>query len=749
MKASKVIIKIIIIMSLLALALGAIVVHSASASNQIPIIVTVPNSLTGTSLMYIFPLPLNSNISPANYYVINQQGYYIYSYLFSQSPPLLVLYSNPIQNTTYYAIYGISVSSSSQYVTTSVFSSYFQFYYINTSIMNVSKASASGGVLSIANGGWFTYTNTAVRYTPNSVLYLYNFLPPLGFSLPSFLVTYSLPPGSLILFHLFGTTSPISVPASYAMPLNKNYLITNNVTIGNMKVVGNQITFSNYATYTIPSAVRDILYFNGSGIYANNQFIPSYVVFNQNTNISGTYYASFYSLNFLSNGYVGVPNLIADPTFINGSNFVIFGSNGTTYKVPVKGNIYLSQHPYLYILPHYYNSSKYIYVDFIPQGSTISVTYLNGSVVNFYANGNVINNIGELKLTTIAIPYGSGISSISFNLPSSSQYTYTALVGFYDYLHHFWVNVTNGRVSFAINNNVYATFGSATFPMTVGIGSEQIGNTTYLLAFVYSQAGFYTYILPSPVPVYNSVPYVTYNTPSGNPLLLSEVGVTLANGLYTQITHTVQYTVGNPQPANSVVLNALTHPGYTIINNNGNIISTTEQGVSSPLTVIGFSGYQAIVTYSNGQQVFSITSGNYSINLPVNTPVLISIQPTTRTIQITTGSSIQSTPYYTYNYNYSTTHYKANVTVVSPLASVKALQPTIKLSNTDIIVLSMYYGLGAMLISLLLKSNVYWYPLFMWSLISIAFSVILGQYTVIIYGIFMLFIAYEFKKIGK
>ena len=138
---------------------------------EVPLSVNV-NANISQGLIYIAPLPQQTQVFGQNYYVSNSLGYYEYSYLFSETPPLLVWYEPAPSTQTYYFVYGGSTQATA--VTTGVFSFYTQFYYLNTSIFNVSGVSLLGGSL-VLNGqnSLVTFTTTALRYT--SAVILYNF----------------------------------------------------------------------------------------------------------------------------------------------------------------------------------------------------------------------------------------------------------------------------------------------------------------------------------------------------------------------------------------------------------------------------------------------------------------------------------------------------------------------------------------------------------------------------------------------
>ena len=390
---------------------------------EVPISVNV-NANISQGLIYIAPLPQQTQVFGQNYYVSNSLGYYEYSYLFSATPPLLVWYEPAPSSQTYYFVYGGSTQASA--VTTGVFSFYTQFYYLNSSIFNVSGVSLLGGSL-VLNGqnSLVTFTTTALRYT--SAVILYTLQSSAVVTPPELIYSGSIPSGSIVTISLFSYSNLQAIPSYTAFPFgsttwvmasdgyvkSSQFIISNSQFTYNAQVAG--MPNEEVAQVALPQSSAMYGFVFGSSVslqYPSTKYLAPQTVAPPSITFNGTFAVS----QSASYGYNSVlledPVYFFNPTLLNGSNILVY-NDSKWYSLPVQAsNLKLDlNHIAMYILP-YNSSSNYIYFEDIPAGSVISVKYANGTTYSFTASGKIVNTVGGVSLVNLEI-YGRNVVGIT------------------------------------------------------------------------------------------------------------------------------------------------------------------------------------------------------------------------------------------------------------------------------------------------------------------------------------------------
>ena len=720
---------------------------------EVPISVNV-NANISQGLIYIAPLPQQTQVFGQNYYVSNSLGYYEYSYLFSTTPPLLVWYEPAPSSQTYYFVYGGSTQATA--VTTGVFSFYTQFYYLNTSIFNVSGVSVLGGSL-VLNGqnSLVTFTSTALRYT--SAVILYNFQSSAVITPPELIYSGSIPPGSIVTVSLFSYSSSQTIPSYTAFPFgsttwvmasddyvkSSQFSISNSQFTYNAQVVGMpneevaQVTLPQSPMYGVVFGSSVLLQYPSTKYLAPQTVVPSSVSFN------GTFAVAQGASYGTNSVLLENPVYFFDPTLLNGSDIMVY-NNSKWYSLPVQASdLKLDlNHIAMYILP-YNSSSNYIYFEDIPAGSIISVRYANGSTYSVTASGQAVNSVGGVSLVDLKI-YGRNVVGISIQ-PSltNTQVNYNMLVGFTDFLHKAGLIInTTGVYVYNSQTAVTKLVNSPKFPADVGVGYADIGNTFYLIGFYYYPGSFYTFITPMPNAVASTgiVPYINYN--GTIPLSVSSIGITLSSGLYYEATGIISITTGLPTPLESSVLSLTTAPGEAIVNNNNAIYQTKLPNSSSSLTLIGFTGYNLIIQYGSIESQLIISSNYYPTNLPTNLQVVVTVSESTRTVTIST-SPLPVKPVQVASLNVT------NTTTVTYVSSGSSFINNIQhLPNNQLIGIITYYSFLAIAVASYRYSSQLWSSTLFLSFATLSIGLLFADYIVLPFSIGAIVLGFIFKKLN-
>jgi len=723
---------------------------------EVPISVNV-NANISQGLIYIAPLPEQTQVFGQNYYVSNTLGYYEYSYLFSTVPPLLVWYEYAPTTQTYYFVYGGNTQPTA--VTTGVFSFYTQFYYLNTSIFNVSGVSLLGGSL-VLNGqnSVVTFTTSALRYT--SAVILYNFQSP-AVIVPqtSSGLTYSgpVPPGSIVTLSLFSYTVPQTIPSYTAFPFGSTTWVISSddyVKSSQFTISGSQFTY-NAQVAGMPNEVVNQVALPQSPIYglvfgssvslqyptaenlASQTAVPQSVTFN------GTFAVAQGAIYGTNSVLLENPVYFFNPTLLNGSNIMVY-NNSKWYSLPVQASALKldPSHMVMYILP-YNPSSNYIYFEDIPAGSKITVEYANGSTYTVTANGTTVNTVGSVSLVNLKV-YGQGVVGITIQ-PSltNTQISYNLLVGFTDFNHKAGLIVnTTGVYIYDSQSVVTRLTNKSVFPADIGVGYVDIGNKFYLVGFYYYPGSFLTFITPMPNPVASTgiVPYINYN--GTIPLAVSSIGITLSSGLYYEATGIISIAEGLPTPLQSSVLSLTTAPGEAIVNNNNAIYQTKLANSSSSLTLIGFAGYNLVVQYGSIESQLIISSNYYPTNLPTNLQVVVTVSESTRTVTIST-SPLPVKPVQIASLNVT------NVTPVKYNGSTGAsFMSNIHLQNNELIGIITYYGFLAIAVASYRYSSQLWSSTLFLSFATLSIGLLFSDYIVLPFSIGAIILGFIFKRLN-
>ena len=720
---------------------------------EVPLSVNV-NANISQGLIYIAPLPQQTQVFGQNYYVSNSLGYYEYSYLFSETPPLLVWYEPAPSSQTYYFVYGGSTQATA--VTTGVFSFYTQFYYLNTSIFNVSGVSLLGGSL-VLNGqnSLVTFTTTALRYT--SAVILYNFQSSAVISPPELIYSGSVPSGSIVTVSLFSYSSSQTIPSYTAFPFgsttwvmssddyvkSSQFTISNSQFTYNAQVVG--MPNEEVGQVALPQSPMYGMVF-GSSVslqYPSTEYLAPQIVAPSSVTFNGTF-AVAQSASYGTNSVLlENPVYFFDPTLLNGSDIMVY-NNSKWYSLPVQSsNLKLDlNHVSMYILP-YNSSSNYIYFDDIPVGSTITVKYANGSAYTATASGQTVNTVGGVNLVNLKI-YGRNVVGITIQ-PSltNTQVNYNMLVGFTDFLHKAGLIVnTTGVYVYNSQTAVTKLINSPKFPADVGVGYADIGNTFYLIGFYYYPGSFYTFITPMPNAVASTgiVPYINYN--GTIPLSVSSIGITLSSGLYYETTDIISITTGLPTPLESSVLSLTTAPGEAIVNNNNAIYQTKLPNSSSSLTLIGFTGYNLIIQYGSIESQLIISSNYYPTNLPTNLQVVVTVSESTRTVTISTSPlPVKPVQVASLNVtNVTTTKYNGS--------SGSSFITNVHSTNNQLIGIITYYSFLAVAVASYRYSSQLWSSTLFLSFATLSIGLLFADYIVLPFAIGAIILGFIFKRLN-
>ena len=723
---------------------------------EVPLSVNV-NANISQGLIYIAPLPQQTQVFGQNYYVSNTLGYYEYSYLFSTTPPLLVWYEPAPSSQTYYFVYGGDTQATA--VTTGVFSFYTQFYYLNTSIFNVSDVSLLGGLL-VLNGqnSLVTFTTTALRYT--SAVILYNFQSSaviIPHTSAGLMYSGSVPPGSIVTLSIFSYSSLQTVPSYIAFPFgsttwvmasddyvkSSQFTISNSQFVYNAQVVG--MPNEEVGQVTLPQSPMYGVVF-GSSVslqYPSTEYLAPQAVAPQSVTFNGTFAVAQGASYGTNSVLLENPVYFFDPTLLNGSNILVY-NNSKLYSLPVQAsNLKLDlNHVSMYILP-YNSSSKYIYFEDIPAGSVISVTYANGSTYSVTASGKAVNTVGGVNLVNLKI-YGQNVVGITIQ-PSltNTQVNYNMLVGFTDFLHKAGLIVnTTGVYVYNSQTAVTKLVNSPKFPADVGVGYADIGNTFYLIGFYYYPGSFYTFITPMPNAVASTgiVPYINYN--GTIPLSVSSIGITLSSGLYYETTGIVSIATGLPSPLQSSVLSLTTAPGEAIVNNNNAIYQTKLPNSSSSLTLIGFAGYNLIIQYGSIESQLIISSNYYPTNLPTNLQVVVTVSESTRTVTIST-SPLPVKPVQVASLNVT------NVTITKYNGSIgSSFITNVHSTNNQLIGIITYYSFLAIAVASYRYSSQLWSSTLFLSFATLSIGLLFADYIVLPFAIGAVVLGFIFKRLN-
>ena len=720
---------------------------------EVPISVNV-NANISQGLIYIAPLPQQTQVFGQNYYVSNSLGYYEYSYLFSTTPPLLVWYEPAPSSQTYYFVYGGSTQATA--VTTGVFSFYTQFYYLNTSIFNVSGVSVLGGSL-VLNGqnSLVTFTSTALRYT--SAVILYNFQSSAVITPPELIYSGSIPPGSIVTVSLFSYSSSQTIPSYTAFPFgsttwvmasddyvkSSQFSISNSQFTYNAQVVG--MPNEEVAQVTLPQSPMYGVVFGSSVLlqYPSTEYLAPQTVVPSSVSFNGTFAVAQGASYGTNSVLLENPVYFFDPTLLNDSDIMVY-NNSKWYSLPVQASdLKLDlNHIAMYILP-YNSSSNYIYFEDIPAGSIISVKYANGSTYSVTASGQAVNSVGGVSLVDLKI-YGRNVVGISIQ-PSltNTQVNYNMLVGFTDFLHKAGLIInTTGVYVYNSQTAVTKLVNSPKFPADVGVGYADIGNTFYLIGFYYYPGSFYTFITPMPNAVASTgiVPYINYN--GTIPLSVSSIGITLSSGLYYEATGIISITTGLPTPLESSVLSLTTAPGEAIVNNNNAIYQTKLPNSSSSLTLIGFTGYNLIIQYGSIESQLIISSNYYPTNLPTNLQVVVTVSESTRTVTIST-SPLPVKPVQVASLNVT------NTTTVTYVSSGSSFINNIQhLPNNQLIGIITYYSFLAIAVASYRYSSQLWSSTLFLSFATLSIGLLFADYIVLPFSIGAIVLGFIFKKLN-
>ncbi|MCW1302690.1 MAG: hypothetical protein QXX36_03625, partial [Candidatus Rehaiarchaeum fermentans] len=662
---------------------------ASAAIQQINILINIPPSLTGNNLFFVIPLKTNNNIiTNNNFYVINNYGYYEYSYLFSSTPPLLTVYQAQATNTTYYVTFGNGITP--QYVTTNIYSNFFTFYLINTTIFNVSGVSASAGIATFANDSHLWFQPSTVRYVPSSVLFLYNILPSATLSVSPLIYSgQPLQAGAAVFFNLFQSSTTYTFSAQY---LNVPYLFLNYLQYPTLQITNNHVSINDFPPVPV-KPVSEVIVTQNETVISNVTFHTTPII-TPSSSFSTTYIATFTSTYSQTGSFVyGLASLIFTQSMINGSNLYALENGKFVTVGAAPTSLSLVNNPQMFVV-NLGNNPKNVTLYGVPIGSTVAVTYSNGTSKTFIAQGQVVNTVGPLKLTNYGIPAGSGITTMSITLPGSQE-IYTAQVGFTDFVHAFYINLTNGFASVDVNGTQLVTLGQVVLPANIVIGTQQVGSNTYLLGLVQSYTGqVYNFLIPLNYPVYNVVPYVKYVTYTGQPLLLTEIGVYPANGLFYTLNGQLILSVSTPYSITATVETIVTSPGLTVMVNNGKVnVYTNSSASSSNLVIEGANGYQLQLIYQNVQTNTPITSNYYPVQIPSNMPALVSIDPSSRVIVVNANAIQQQQAQYISQK--VTLNQPLNVTITAlQITPLKVQLPQIMNTN-QIVQITTYYAYAA------------------------------------------------------
>jgi len=693
--------------------------HSSIVSQcQIPIHITLNRNI---SQGLIYMQPVQSIITVSNYYVINQYGTLEYSYLFSQRPGYLVWYDQYPSSETYYLVYGESVQS--QLASTEVFSFYYQFYNINTSIWQVSNAVASGGALTMSGQDSILTENTSATRYPTAV-WLYYLQSPDSVDTSAIRLDQAISPGSLIVVHSLSYSAPINIPYTVINPYATTGMVAQSFTSPNWNVSPTSVSYYwNQVKY------------KGQGQYPNVIIISQGITINGNT-FDGNVPQDDYATNSIVIGsqvsstdqgiyLVSSPYFAYCPELVNGSDIQLL--NGS--MIPITGSYTTVSNPYAVVMQGVLKTTEDEVI--APVGSQVNIQYQNGSSLSFTVNGNSIYSGFPIPITRVYFD-GVGVESLSIS-PSNNglSQSYSLLIGFQDYLHQYGFLVKNGAV-YEYAGSQGSFLGNLTFPAVVVAGYFPVGNVYYVIGQIVTTNSVIDMLTQSPYTINPTVAYVNYN--ASIPLVISTVAETVSTALYDELSGIVSATLGTPEPINSQVISAVSVPGLQIVNKNGEVCSISPNVAQASsqnkpdLTLYGFQGYSASIVYGNVQQNIVITSQNYTVNIPQDLQLLIAVDQATRSITITT-SSTQVTPYHVASIPINTTN-------VTSTASTNPYGNTFEVYNNTTISIISYYLLGAIGVISLTFSNKLWLGVF---IMGMSISVIMFTFQMWDLAVFIAF----------
>ncbi|MEM3503733.1 MAG: hypothetical protein QW134_05875, partial [Nitrososphaeria archaeon] len=534
-----------------------------------------------------------------------------------------------------------------------------------------------------------------------------------------------------------------------AQYLNVPYLFLNYLQYPTLQITNNHVSINDFPPVPV-KPVSEVIVTQNETIVSNVTFHTTPII-TPSSSFSTTYIATFTSIYSQTGSFVyGLAPLIFTQSMINGSNLYALENGKFVTVGTAPSSLSLVSNPQMFVV-NLGNNPKNVTLYGVPISSTIAVTYSNGTTKTFIAQGQVVNNVGPLKLTNYGIPAGSGITTMVITLPGSQE-IYTAQIGFTDFVHAFYVNLTNGFASIDVNGTQLVTLGQVVLPANIVIGTQQVGSNTYLLGLVQSYTGqVYNFLIPLNYPVYNVVPYVKYVTYTGQPLLLTEIGVYPANGLFYTLNGQIKLSISTPYPITATVETIVTSPGLTLSINNGKVnVYTNSSASSSNLVIEGANGYQLQLIYQNVQTTTPITSNYYSVQIPSNMPALVSIDPSSRVIVVNANAIQQQQAQYISQK--VTLNQPLNVTITQlQITPMKIQLP--KTNTNDVIQVGAYYlfaAFGIYLISRNLEiTNTIWYGSLLLSLFGIVIAAITFNVAYVISSVFMFVASFGLKQLGK
>ncbi|AON96536.1 archaeal transmembrane protein [Acidianus two-tailed phage variant 1] len=708
---------------------------TVSSQNQVPIQIIYNYNVSGG---VIYTAPLNIPSGFYNYYMINQYGTLLYSYLFSTNPAFVVWYEPQPTTETYYFVYGQSVTS--QLVSTDVFSLYTQFYIYNSSMWNISNGVVSGGVLTLnGKNSILTENYTAPRYT--SALWLYQILSPQSVSPTQIVYTSPIPPGSLIIVHVLTYTGSYQVPYPAIAQYNTPYIIAESYTSQYLTANSTHYYYYYNSLKYVGSMQQSLPFI--TTVSTNGLIFYSSAKNSQVLLPGATLPATSYTTNstFIAGQLVGtgIDSYSINPSFVWCPEWIVNGSiqllNGC--KVPITGHYQLDKSTYAVILNSVFNSSDDELI--APVNSIVTVTYSNGTSYSFTVTGSSIYSGLPVPLVVVKF-YGVGVTGIhiSTNAFGINQ-QYSALIGFTDLLHTYGVLIQNGEAYSYIAGTKGPALGNVTFPMVVAVGEFAVGNTYYVFGEIVTTSRVFPFIQQSSYAIQPTIAYVNYN--GTIPLVIQSVAETLSTGTYYELSGIAAMNVGQPTPINSVILSVVSQPGLEIVGSNGNVYSTIVQNTSAPnLVLVGFQGYSITLVYTNVQQNLVVTTNNFPVNLPSDMPLLVAIDQASRSITITVGQTqTQSIFMKTIPVNTTTPavslpipNYPGNI-IVDP--------------ESELTVIS-YYIIGAVAIVSMAYGTKIWIGVFIFAISLTVLTFVFQMYSLIPLLAFSIMLGYMLKKMN-
>jgi len=715
--------------------------NSTAVSYQIQITVNAPSSLAGSDIILFAPLPPSANIQ-SQYYVINQCGYYVDSYLFSTYPPYLVYYIAGLNNESLLLTYGTGVTS--EYVTCNVFSNLFTFYILNTTLWNATNVQADG-LLTMGNNSHLYFQPSISRYISSSVVFMYNILPS-SVSTNNFYEIANVKPGTGVFFDYLQTSQKVKIPSYYIFSGKYETIFTNCILSNNFDVeqsgfvkVNSAELYTKLTCFVKISEEGKCTIVCGTVIQGSPSEKPC-------CNISTNLIAVYYCKPSCSQCIEGKASVIFTPSLIEGNCFYAYENGKMVNLGKVVCDVVVSSKPKVFVAYCAFNTSC-VRIFGVPVGSKVIVSYSNGTSECIYVS-NKVNNVGIAE-DNLVIGYGSGISDILI-YPPCSNIKYDAKIGFTDFVRAYYVNICNGKAYLCVNGTVLTSLGNVTFPADVIIGVQGVGNTQYLLVQVVTDHGVTQFISASPYTIYNVVPYIHYVTYSNTPLIISKIGVTLATGLYDEISGIIKTSVTSPFQACSAIINGITSPGLVVCYSHGKLTCYRVSNSSSSLILKGMDGDSVTLVYQNVQEQFIVSSCFYPLDIPSNTPFVLAISPTSRTVTVDANGIQASQPYVNKLVNLNSTKVSSSTSLTPPPIKNPF---SISINSNQLMDIIIYYIGGGIAIYLINRNynitGVLWYGLMIWSLLSIAISLMFGLYALLPGAVFGFALAYVAKYLNR